>query len=179
MLRYSLWVCLAVIVGLGTAPASAQEVMQAGNGVDRPNYRLAGRFAPYKISELIHGTSLAPRWIEDGPRFWYEWETSDGRTFNLVDPAAGTKREIFDNDRIASELTRITKDPYDGQHLPIQQIRFIDDNTIQFDVTSSGGGGGGPTAGAAPYPETEDNPPLRVRREHPDAPGAGRLRSPG
>jgi dipeptidyl aminopeptidase/acylaminoacyl peptidase len=137
MLRYSLWVCLAVIVGLGTAPASAQEVMQAGNGVDRPNYRLAGRFAPYKISELIHGTSLAPRWIEDGPRFWYEWETSDGRTFNLVDPAAGTKREIFDNDRIASELTRITKDPYDGQHLPIQQIRFIDDNTIQFDVTSS------------------------------------------
>ncbi|MCJ7629671.1 MAG: S9 family peptidase, partial [Longimicrobiales bacterium] len=29
------------------------------------------------------------------------------------------------------------RDPYDGQHLPIRSIEFIDENTIQFEVTST------------------------------------------
>jgi dipeptidyl aminopeptidase/acylaminoacyl peptidase len=125
--------CLAM-----TAPVSGQahgEGWVGGHG--SANYELAARFAPYKIRDLIHSTSVAPRWIEDGDRFWYEWETSDGKSFYLVDPARGTKSEIFDNDRIAAELTRITRDPWDGQHLPIRNIRFIDDNTLQFEVESS------------------------------------------
>ena len=54
-----------------------------------------------------------------------------------MDPVRGTKSQLFDNDRIAAELTRITLDPWDGQHLPIRNIRFIDANTLQFDVESS------------------------------------------
>lgn len=101
------------------------------------NYELAARFAPYKIREMVHSLRVSPRWIKDSDRFWYEWETSEGKRFFLVDPARGAKTEIFDNDRIAAELTRITRDPWDGKHLPIRTIRFTDDNTIQFDVTSS------------------------------------------
>ena len=70
-------------------------------------------------------------------RFWYEWETSGGKSYYLVDPARGTKAAIFDNDRIAAELTRLTKDPWDGQHLPIRGITFIDANTLRFEVESS------------------------------------------
>ena len=55
----------------------------------------------------------------------------------MVDPAQGTKTAVFDNDRIAAELTRLTKDPWDGQHLPIRGIRFIDQDTLQFEVQSS------------------------------------------
>jgi len=101
------------------------------------NWRAAARFAPYKMSDLTYSTSVQPRWIEGTEKFWYRYEKSDGAQFILVDPDAGTKTPIFDNDRIAAELTRITKDPYDGQHLPITSIRFIDPDTIQFDVTSS------------------------------------------
>ena len=101
------------------------------------NYGLAARFAPYKMNRLIYSTTLTPHWIEGVDRFWYEWETSDGKTFFLVDPAQGTKTPIFDNDRIAAELTRLTKDSWDGQHLPIRGIRFIDENTLQFEVESS------------------------------------------
>lgn len=101
------------------------------------NFDLAARWAPYKIRELIHSTEVEPSWINHGDRFWYEWETSAGKTFWLVDPAAGTKTSIFDNDRIAAELTRITRDPWDGQHLPIRNIRFISDGTLQFEVESS------------------------------------------
>jgi dipeptidyl-peptidase-4 len=101
------------------------------------NYRLAARFAPYKIRTLIYSTSISPRWIEGSERFWYEWKTSEGTFYYLVDPPTASKRQIFDNDRIAAELTRITKDPWDGQHLPIRKIKFIDANTLQFEVESS------------------------------------------
>ncbi|MCE2530896.1 MAG: S9 family peptidase, partial [Acidimicrobiia bacterium] len=114
------------------APLAAQEAAE-----DPANYRLAARFAPYKIQNLVYSTSVDPQWIEGSESFWYEWESSDGSFYYLVDPVAGAKRQIFDNDRIAAELTRITRDPWDGQHLPIRSIRFIDANTLQFEVESS------------------------------------------
>ena len=86
---------------------------------------------------MVHSTTVSPSWIEGSERFWYEWEDSDGTSYNIVDPVRGTKSQLFDNDRIAAELTRITLDPWDGQHLPIRSIRFIDENTLQFDVESS------------------------------------------
>ena len=101
------------------------------------NYQLAARFAPYKIRELLHSTSVSPRWIENSEKFWYDYETSDGKSYYIVDPERGSKSLVFDNDRIAAELTRITRDPYDGKHLPITSIRFVDENTLQFDVEST------------------------------------------
>ncbi|MDH4350070.1 MAG: S9 family peptidase, partial [Gemmatimonadota bacterium] len=129
------WLVGLALVAM-VAPLGAQGPL-AEKSVPTANYRLAARFAPYKVRPLVHSTSVSPRWIEGSERFWYEWETSAGKFFNLVDPAAGTKRQIFDNDRIAAELTRITKDPWDGQHLPIRQIKFLDANTLQFEVESS------------------------------------------
>ena len=106
-------------------------------GPGSANFDLAARFAPYKIQKMVHSTTVSPSWIEGSERFWYEWEDSDGTSYNIVDPVRGTKSQLFDNDRIAAELTRITLDPWDGQHLPIRNIRFIDENTLQFDVESS------------------------------------------
>jgi len=137
-------VLLSLVTAMG-ATVDSLDAQMAGHpamatdqtGHHTANYDLAARFAPYKLSELVHTTMVNPRWIEGGEKFWYEWEDTHGKTFYIVDPTAGSKRPIFDNDRIAAELTRITRDPYDGQHLPITSIRFIDENTIRFDVTSS------------------------------------------
>ena len=111
--------------------------MQDDNRVWGANFDLAARFAPYKARDLTYSTSVSPRWIGETDRFWYEWESSDGSFYYIVDPARGTKREIFDRDRLAAELTRITKDPWDAQHLPIRAISFVDENTLQFEVESS------------------------------------------
>ncbi len=131
---------LVLFTALALPPGPAQAQMEGHpsvSGHHTANYELAARFAPYKLRDLIHSTLVNPRWIEGTQKFWYEWEDTNGKTFYIVDPTNGSKRPIFDNDRIAAELTRITRDPYDGQHLPIQSIRFVDENTIQFDVTSS------------------------------------------
>ena len=128
-----------LVATAGPVPSllAAQAMDQTSVRAEDPNYRLAGRFAPYKIRELIHSTSVEPNWIEKSERFWYSGETGNGKNYYLVDPQAGTKTAIFDNDRIAAELTRITLDPWDGKHLPIRSIRFIDENTLQFEVVSS------------------------------------------
>ena len=99
---------IAIIATLTVAYAPVpMQGMQTGDGSpSTPNYRLAARFAPYKVRELVHSTSIQPRWIEEGDRFWYEWESPAGKSYNIVDPAAGSKHLLFDNDRIAAELTR-------------------------------------------------------------------------
>ncbi len=131
----ALIVALFSVTGLDAQRPRGPE--RADDAVVEANYRLAARFAPAKMRRLVYSTTLAPRWIKGTERFWYEWETSEGKRFMLVDPATASKRQIFDNDRIAAELTRITRDPWDGRHLPIRSIKFRDANTLEFEVESS------------------------------------------
>lgn len=130
---------LLLFAALLSTPAGSQQPAQpqAVGGPGSANYELAARFAPYRIRDMVHSTTVDPNWIEGTQKFWYEWETSDGKFFYIVDPQQATRRQLWDNDRIAAELTRITRDPWDGRHLPVEKIRFIDDNTVQFDVVSS------------------------------------------
>lgn len=45
---------------------------------------------------------------------------------------------MFDNDKMAAEITKIVKDPFDAQHLAIDSLRFVGDETlIQFEVKST------------------------------------------
>jgi len=127
----------ALSLPLLVVTAGARLAAQSADAAAAANYRLGARWAPYKTAKLVHSTVLDPNWIEGTERFWYQWESSAGKSFYVVDPVAGTKRQLFDNDRIAAELTRITRDPWDGQHLPIRRIRFLDANTLQFEVESS------------------------------------------
>ncbi|TVP45954.1 MAG: S9 family peptidase [Gemmatimonadales bacterium] len=106
-------------------------------GEGAANYQLAARFAPYKIRDLVHSTSVNPTWIETGDRFWYAWTSAEGTRWMIVDPARGTRELLFDNDRLAAELTRITRDPWDGQNIPVRNLRFISDFVVQFEVQSS------------------------------------------
>lgn len=131
------------------SPALGQESEDDTARVGGPgsaNYELAERFAPYKLEEMAYDLTVDPQWIEGREGFWYDYETAEGTRYWIVNPGAGTQRELFDRERLASELTRITKDPWDAKHLPIENIRFVDENTLQFDVTSSqeveGRGGG-------------------------------------
>lgn len=122
------------------APLVAQESRTAAGGDNRvwgANWDLAARWAPYRWNALTKSTSVSPNWIGTTDRFWYRWETTEGVFYYLVDAARGTKRQIFDNDKIAAELTRIIKDPFDGQHLPIRNLRFVDENTLIFEVEST------------------------------------------
>ncbi|HSC27943.1 MAG TPA: DPP IV N-terminal domain-containing protein [Vicinamibacterales bacterium] len=130
-----------------------------------PNYELAAQWTSQKVSKLVFDTTVNPRWLDTGDRFWYAYQTREGRLFSIVDPVKKVKSPLFDHAKVAAALTSITRIPYDAQHLPFSSVRFVkDDTAFQFefqvpadadiattkprvtttDQQAAKGGGGGP-----------------------------------
>ena len=99
--------------------------------VREPNYELASRWTNAKVGRLVFDTAVTPHWLEFSDRFWYSYETRDGKRYFLVDPGAAAlkggrvKAPLFDNAKMAAMLTMLTRVPMDAQHLPIKSLKFI------------------------------------------------------
>lgn len=106
--------------------------------VTKANFQAAARFSPKKLEKLIFTTQVDAHWLKKSTRFWYMYETTEGRNWYIVDPAKGEKKVLFDNDKLAAAISRIVKDPFEAKHLGLDSMRFIkDENWIQFEVKSS------------------------------------------
>ncbi len=115
----------------GTVAAQNVPITQA-------NYHLPSQFSPNKLRTMVFSTSVDAHWLKSGDRFWYEYETSQGKIYYIVDAAKKSKRVLFDNVKMAAEISKLTGDPFDAQHLPIKNIKFLDgENTIRFEVKST------------------------------------------
>ncbi len=116
-------------------PFAASEDTAPALKHNKANYELAAQWTRQKVGKLIFDTSVTARWLENGDRFWYTFESTKGRKFWLVDPAKKTKSTVFDPAKMAAQLTQATGMPYDSQHLPITTIRFVKhDAAIQFEI---------------------------------------------
>ena len=100
----------------------------------KPNYDLAAQFSAKRISQMVFSTSLTPNWFRDSDKFWYEWKTPQGTQYWIVDPETGRKTPAFDMERLAMQITQTTRDPFDAQHLPIENLKLKDDRYFQFDI---------------------------------------------
>ncbi len=126
--RGVLGVCLAV--AFATIPTLAQNPV-----TPKPNYDLAAQWTSEKVAKLVFDTSVTPRWLEAGDRFWYTYQTRDGRKFYLVDPVKKAKAPLFDHAKMAATLTTMVGQPYDVQHLPFSAVRFVKkDSAFTFDI---------------------------------------------
>ncbi|MFN8356193.1 MAG: DPP IV N-terminal domain-containing protein [Spirosomataceae bacterium] len=104
----------------------------------KANYALAARFAPKKLDKMVFSTTVEAHWLKKSDRFWYTYETPVGKKWYIVDPVKPEKKPLFDNAKLAAEITKIVKDPFDAQHLGIDSLKFIkDENWIQFEVKST------------------------------------------
>ena len=101
----------------------------------KADYDQAERFSQKRVSKMVYSTRIRPNWFSDSDRFWYSWKTSEGTRYYIVDPAKGTKEEIFDLKDLAMQITEITHDPYDAQHLPLR-LELKGDKTFQWDLDS-------------------------------------------
>jgi len=106
--------------------------------VVKANYQAAARFSPRKLEKMIFTLNVDPHWLKKSNRFWYMYETSEGKKWYIADPVKGEKKLLFDNEKLAAAITRIVHDPFDAQHLGLDSMRFIkDENWIQFEVKST------------------------------------------
>src|SRR4051812_21150691 len=83
--------------------------------VIKGNYQLAARFSPKRLTKMVFSTSADPHWLKTSDRFWYMFETSNGKRWYLVDPASRKQELMFDNAKLASAVTMIVRDPFDAQ----------------------------------------------------------------
>lgn len=105
--------------------------------IEKANYQLPAKFSSKRINKMVFSTSVDAHWLKNGDKFWYAYETSNGKTYYIVDAATKTKKVLFDNVSMAAQMSRLTKDPFDAQHLPIEKIKFIKNETaLQFEVKS-------------------------------------------
>ena len=103
----------------------------------KANYQLAARFSPDNLKRMVFSTRVDPHWLKQSNRFWYTYETSEGKSYYIVDPVKKTKTSLFDNTRMAADMTRLTGDPYDAKHLDIEKLEFINNEKIlRFQVKS-------------------------------------------
>ena len=109
---------LPALLLFGPLPSGAED-----RPLPPPNYDLAARWMPSKVGKLVFDTSVTPRWAETSDRFFYAFETAQGRKFQLVDPLKRTKVPLWDNAKVAAMLTGITRIPFDSQHLPMGASR--------------------------------------------------------
>lgn len=104
----------------------------------KANYNLAAKFSTKRLEKMVFSLNVDPHWLKLSDRFWYEFETPSGKNWYIVDPIKAEKKLLFDNAKLAAEITKIVKDPFDAQHLNIDSLRFIkDENWVQFEVKSS------------------------------------------
>ncbi|MBR5184290.1 MAG: DPP IV N-terminal domain-containing protein, partial [Bacteroidales bacterium] len=106
--------------------------------VTKANYDLAERFSAKKLNQMVFSTEVRPNWFKNSDKFWYTYKTTQGTEYYIVDPVAGTKKKIWDMGKLAAQISAITKDPFDAQHLPIEKLKLTDnDKAFEFEIKTS------------------------------------------
>lgn len=124
---------IAFLLVVGTTCAHAQQTPST-----TANYQAAARFSSKKLDKMVFSLNVEPHWLNKSNRFWYMYETTEGKHWWIVDPAKAEKKPLFDNDRLAAAISLVVKDPFDAKHLGLDSLHFIrDENWIQFEVKST------------------------------------------
>jgi dipeptidyl-peptidase-4 len=133
MKKFYLFLLCSTALTQVKAQAPAADVAPA-----KGNYQLASKFSADKIKRMVFSTSVDAHWLKLSNKFWYSYETSEIKNWYIVDPALHSKKKMFDNEKLAAEITLIVKDPFDAQHLPIENLKFTkDEKSIQFELKST------------------------------------------
>ncbi|MCD0489430.1 S9 family peptidase [Pedobacter sp. MC2016-14] len=118
--------------------AFSQGQAEKPGAVSRANYQLASRFSPNKLKKMIYSTTVDPHWLKLSNRFWYLYETPAGKEWKIVDVTTRTKKPLFNTAKLAAEITVIVRDPFDAQHLPIDNFKFSkDEKSVTFEIKST------------------------------------------
>ena len=122
---------LAMMGVMGTSTAlKAQERL--------PEYLQAEKFTQDKLGTMLFSTTVDPHWFQQGNNFWYQYKTSEGTFWYVVNPTARTKNLLFDREEMAAQLTEIVQDPFEARQLPIRKLKAKEDGrTFTFEVQST------------------------------------------
>ncbi|KIA91492.1 peptidase S9 [Pedobacter kyungheensis] len=135
---YKLLVCAQFLSLTVAAQTKTFTITENTQPQPKANYQLASRFSPNKLKKMVYSTAVDPHWLKLSNRFWYTFESPKGKFWYLVDAAAKSKKVMFDNAKLAADITLIVRDPFDAEHLPLENLKFAaDEKSISFEVKST------------------------------------------
>jgi dipeptidyl aminopeptidase/acylaminoacyl peptidase len=91
------------------------------------DYARAEQFLQWNLENRIYARDIFPKWLDDGNRFWYRVRTPRGDEFYLVDPVVNTRRQVFDNERLAAAMSLAAKTAFDSHKLGFTTFEFKND----------------------------------------------------
>ena len=100
------------------------------------NYELVQEFQEFTLGGKLSNNSLSiyPREINDTDNFWFDFQTTAGKDYYYVMPAAGKREPLFDKSKMAMQLSEFTKGVVDKNKLDISSIAFSkDQRSFEFD----------------------------------------------
>jgi dipeptidyl aminopeptidase/acylaminoacyl peptidase len=102
-----------------------------------PNFELAERFTGDNMQKMTGSTNFRANWIEDQERFWYEWETNNGKKWVFVDAARQQLRPLFDTQEMAAQLSETFNRGFDANNLELRGFDYDTDRQLfSFHVDS-------------------------------------------
>ncbi len=90
----------------------------------KANFDQALKFTPDKLTKLTGSTNLFPQWLKEEDKFWYTFQTTKGKNWYLVDAEKKTKKLLFDQEDMASQLTEMLKKPFNSKDLPLNDFKY-------------------------------------------------------
>jgi len=111
-------------------PALAQQPRQYTD----QDYARAEKFLAYNVNPLAYKGQVSAQWLDDD-RFWYREVDDSGINYVLVDPEKGSRKPLFDQEKLAKAMKAATKGAHgtDAKHLQLTDISLSDgDRTLVF-----------------------------------------------
>ncbi len=110
-----------VLVGAVALTASAQQ------HANKANWELADKFSAANLRSRVYTSAVTPHWLGQSDSLCYDWKDRGGSTFFLVVPTTKTKKPLFDQAKLASQLSEQSHHAHDPQNLPFTTLTFSKD----------------------------------------------------
>src|SRR6266850_7701000 len=104
-----------ILAALFVAASSATAQQPKANAA---NWTLSNMFADTAtMRRVTYSTSVTPNWINGGDSLWYSWRDHASCNFIVAYPKTKAKTLLFDQVKLASQLSTLHKKPFDPTRL--------------------------------------------------------------
>ena len=110
-----------LLVAVAASAATAQP------SANRANWALADKFSAASLRPIIYTSSITPRWLGQSDSLCYYWKDHSGSAFFIAVPNLKSKRPLFDQEKMAAQLSDLSHHAYDPNSLPFATLTFTKD----------------------------------------------------
>jgi dipeptidyl aminopeptidase/acylaminoacyl peptidase len=107
----------------------AASAATAQTPANHANWALAEKFSQASLRPIIYTSSINPRWLGQSDSLCYYWKNRSGSAFYIAVPTTKSKRPLFDQEKLAAQLSSMSRRPFDPNNLPFTSLTFTKNRT--------------------------------------------------